>query len=351
MTSHRDKRDEQKITKTTKMVIVSPTSSSFLSVKEKQFYRRHVMKAIYLKQKGGAESLMFGDLPRPQPQSGEVLVKVYATAVTPTEFQWYPTFHTQTGELRSFPIVLSHEFSGEVAALGTGVNGLNIGDAVYGVNDWFANGAQAEYCNAPATMLAVKPRLLNHAQSAVVPISALTAWQGLLERTRLQAGQRILIHGAAGGVGIFAVQLARWRGAHIIATASTANLDFVRQLGAHEVIDYRATRFEDVVHDVNVVFDAVGGETLARSWNVLKPGGKLVTVAAGSAHADEQRVRDAFMLVRADRCQLKQIAALIDAGDLRVSVAAVYSFDQARAAYERAQRGGIRGKVALQVTR
>ncbi|HZI32376.1 MAG TPA: NADP-dependent oxidoreductase, partial [Candidatus Binatia bacterium] len=270
-------------------------------------------------------------------------------AVTPTEFQWYPTFQTQTGEPRPFPIVLSHEFSGEVAALGAGVNNFKIGDAVYGLNDWFANGAQAEYCVASATMLAIKPRLLNHAQSAVVPISALTAWQGLLERAQLQAGQRILIHGAAGGVGIFAVQLARWRGARVIATASAGNLDFVRQLGAHEVIDYQAKRFEDVVHDVDVVFDAVGGETLARSWSVLKPGGKLVTVAAGGAHADEQRVRDAFMLVRADRCQLKQIAALIDAGELRVSVAGVYPLAQAQAAYERASRGGMRGKVALQV--
>jgi NADPH:quinone reductase-like Zn-dependent oxidoreductase len=145
------------------------------------------------------------------------------------------------------------------------------------------------------------------------------------------------------------VQLARWRGAHVIATASSANLDFVRRLGAQEVIDYRKTRFEDVVHDADVVFDAVGGETLARSWNVLKPDGKLVTIAAGGAQATEQRVRDAFMLVRADSCQLKQIAQLIDAGELRVFVEKTFPLAEAREAYARAQQAGMRGKIVLQV--
>jgi NADPH:quinone reductase-like Zn-dependent oxidoreductase len=308
------------------------------------------MKAIYLNQRGGAESLVYGDLPQPQTKTDEVLIKVHATAITPTEFQWYPTFQTQAGETRPFPIVLSHEFSGEAAALGTDVKDLKVGDAVYGLNDWFANGAQAEYCIAPASALAHKPRLLDHVQSAVVPISALTAWQGLLCRANVQSSQRVLIHGAAGGVGIFAVQLARWRGAHVIATASAANLDFVRRLGAHEVINYRATRFEDVVRDVDAVFDTVGGETLARSWNVLKPGGKLVTVAAGGSHDAEKRVREAFMLVRADPCHLKQIAGLIDAGELRVSVEAVYPLARARNACVRAQQGKMRGKIVLQIT-
>lgn len=305
------------------------------------------MKAIYLNQKGGAESLISGDLPEPQAQSGEILVKVHATAITPTEFQWFPTFNTPSGEPRPFPIVLSHEFSGVIEALGAGVEHFKVGDEVFGLNDWFVNGAQAEHCVAPTAMLALKPRLLDHAHAAVVPISALTAWQGLLEKAKLQAGQRILIHGAAGGIGIFAVQLARWRGAHVIATASAANLDFVRMLGAHEVIDYRASRFEEVTGDVDVVFDAVGGETLTRSWNVLKPDGRLVTVAAAGSRAEERRVRDAFILVRADRCQLKQIAALIDAGELRVALEAIYPLVQAREAYARAQQGKMRGKIVL----
>jgi hypothetical protein len=194
-----------------------------------------------------------------------------------------------------------------------------------------------------------EPRLLNHTQSAVTPISALTAWQGLLEKTNVQRGQRVLVHGAAGGVGVFAVQLARWRGAHVIATASAANLDFVRKLGAEQVMDYRTTRFEEIARDIDVVFDTVGGETLERSWGVLKPDGRLVTIAAGGAQADKQRVRDAFLLVRADGCQLSQIAGLIDAGELRVFVEATFPLTRARAAYRRAQRGKMRGKIALQV--
>ena len=307
------------------------------------------MKAVYLTQKGGPESLVSGELPKPHPGQSEVLVKVYATAVTPTEFQWYPTFHTLSGKPRSFPVVLSHEFSGVIETVGAGVVDWKAGDAVYGLNDWFGNGAQAEYCIAAAAALAHKPRLLNHAQSAVAPISALTAWQGLLEKTNVQRGQRVLIHGAAGGVGAFAVQLARWRGAHVAATASAGNLEFVQMLGAEHVIDYRATRFEDAVREMDVVFDTVGGETLERSWDVLKPGGKLVTVAASGAPAGEQRVRDAFMLVRADGCQLRQIARLLDAGDLRVFVEDTFPLAQAGAAYARAQKGKMRGKIALQV--
>jgi len=307
------------------------------------------MKAIYLNQKAGPESLVLGELPQPVPNKGELLVKVHATAVTPTEFQWYPTFTAQSGEPRPFPIVLSHEFSGVIEAPGAGAENFKTGDAVYGLNDWFTNGAQAEYCVAPASALALKPRLLDHMRSAVVPISALTAWQGLLCKSNVQRGQRVLVHGAAGGVGIFAVQLARWRGAHVIATASAGNLDFVRMLGAAQVIDYRTARFEDVGRDVDVVFDTIGGETLERSWNVLKAGGKLVTVAAGGAQADEKRVRDAFMLVRADGSQLRQIAKLIDAGELRVFVEGTFPLAKAREAYARAQQGKMRGKIALRV--
>lgn len=307
------------------------------------------MKAMYLEKKGGAESLVAGEIPRPVPNAGEVLVKVHATAVTPTELQWFPTFNTPSAKPRPFPIVLGHEFSGVVESAGVGAGDFKTGDMVFGLNDWFANGAQAEYCVAPVSALAPKPRLLDHVRSAVVPISALTAWQGLMEEAGLKSGQRILIHGAAGGVGLFAVQLARWRGAHVIATASTGNLDFVRALGAHDAIDYQATRFEDVVRDVNVVFDAVGGETLDRSWAVLAKGGKLVTVATQSAGAADQRVRDAFMLVRSDGGQLKQIARLIDAGELLVFVADSFPLDRAREAFARAGRGKMRGKVALKV--
>jgi NADPH:quinone reductase-like Zn-dependent oxidoreductase len=312
--------------------------------------RTNIMKAIYLDRKAGAESLVTGEISLPSPKIDEVLVKVHATAVTPTELQWFPTFNQSTGEPRPFPIVLSHEFSGVIESLGTNVHDWKIGDAVYGLNNWFINGAQAEYCVAPATALASKPKSLGHPQAAVVPISALTAWQGLFDRARLERGQRVLIHGAAGGVGTFAVQLARWRGAHVIATASSGNLDFVRSLGAHEVIDYQTTRFEEAVQDIDVVFDTVGGETLERSWKVLAKGGRLVTVAAQSEGSVDPRAKDAFMLVQADGSQLTKLADLIDAGKLRAFVEQIFPLLQARDAYARASKGKMRGKIALLVT-
>jgi len=308
------------------------------------------MNAVYLEKKAGADALVAGDIPRPNPQPGEMLIKVHATAVMPTELNWMPTFNTSSGQPRPFPIVLSHEFSGVVESLGTGAAGFKIGDEVYGMNDWFSNGAQAEYCVALPSALAKKPKTVRHSEAAVVPISALTAWQGLFEKGQLEKKQRVLIHGASGAVGSFAVQMARWRGAHVTATASAGNLDFVRALGADVVIDYRATRFEDVVCDMDLIFDAVGGETLERSWKILESTGKLITIVGETTQAPlSQRSRDAFMLVRADGGQLAEIASMIDAGDLRVFVEAVYRLAGAKEAYAHAERGKMRGKVALSI--
>lgn len=307
------------------------------------------MKAAYLTKQAGPEGLVFGEVPEPRPGEGEVLVRVCATAVTPTEFDWVPTFKTRTGGPRPFPIVLGHEFSGVVGEVGDAVRGLKVGDAVYGMNDWFTNGAEAESCVAPAAAVAAKPGTLGHTRAAVVPISALTAWQGLFEHCRLKAGERVLVHGGAGGVGVFAVQLARWRGAHVIATTSAHNLNFVCSLGADQAIDYHATPFEQAVRDVDVIFDTVGGETLDRSWSVLKPGGRLVTIAAQSEALTEPRGREAFFIVEPSQEQLAEISSLLDAGFLRAFVEAVFRLDQAPAAYARAKRGGMRGKVILRV--
>jgi NADPH:quinone reductase-like Zn-dependent oxidoreductase len=307
------------------------------------------MKAIYLEKKAGPEALVAGEIPRPSPKANEVLIKVHATAVMPTELEWSPTFNQESGEPRPFPIVLSHEFSGVVETAGAQADGVRVGDEVYGVNDWFGNGAQAEYCVVAADGVAPKPKSLRHSEAAVVPISALTAWQALLEIGNLERQQRVLIHGGAGGVGTFAVQLARWRGAHVTATASAVNLDFVRALGADKVIDYGAARFEDVICDVDVVFDVVGGDTLERSWKVLKPGGKLITIAGSAKTSSNPRSRDAFMLVRTDRKQLIEIAGKIDAGELRVFLEAVYPLEDAREAYARAEAGKMHGKIALSV--
>ncbi len=219
------------------------------------------MRSIRLTSSGG---LVEKDVPQPKPRPGEVLIQVHAAGVTPTELQWYPTSHTPNGDVRS-DAVLSHEFSGQIAATGDGVTGVWTGQDIYGMNDWFEDGALAEYCSAKSSFIAPKPQRLSHAEAASVPIGALTAWQAY-EHMGLTAGERLLVQGAAGGVGIFAVQLARLRGAYVIATASAQNLGFVRDLGANEVLDYRTESFEKKVSKIDAVLDAVGGNTLARSW-------------------------------------------------------------------------------------
>ena len=304
------------------------------------------MKAICLRARGGPEAFTYEEVPQPRPGEGEVLVRVHAAGVIQDELSWVPTWTTQAGEPRPLPVIPGHEFSGEISALGAGVRDVGVGDLVYGLNDWYRDGASAEYCVARVADFAHKPSSVDHVHAAATPISALTAWQGLVERAGLAAGQRVLIHGAAGGVGTFAVQLARWRGARVIGTASAANLDFVRSLGADEVIDYRAERFEDVARDVDVVFDTVGGETLERSWGVLKPGGRLVTIAASGEQTTDERVRAAYFIVEPSRTQLAEIARLIDGGALRPVVGVVFPLAEARQAYQHKPR---HGKIVLRV--
>ncbi|HSP97170.1 MAG TPA: NADP-dependent oxidoreductase [Candidatus Dormibacteraeota bacterium] len=304
------------------------------------------MKASRLHVHGSVDSLRYEDAPDPHPASGEVMIRVHAAGVTPSELRWAPTAVTPSGSPRPLPLILGHEFSGEVAALGADASGFRVGDPVYGLNDWFGDGACAEYCRARVSDIARKPAALDHVQASVVPISALTAWQGLFARARLAAGQRVLIHGGAGAVGVFAVQLAHWRGAHVIATVSRHNADFVRGLGADEAIDYRAVRFEDAVGEVDVVFDAVGGETLARSWAVLTRGGTLVTIAASSESQRDQRTRDAFFIVEAKPAQLDDLTGLMNAGQLGPVVDGVFPLSRARDAYEYRPR---RGKAAIAV--
>src|SRR4029453_6239465 len=272
------------------------------------------MNAIYFNTRGGPEALVYGAATMPVAGEGEIVVRVCGAAVTPTELLWMPTWPTRAGKPRPFPIFPGHEFSGEVHALGSGVNAVAVGDAVFGINDWFGDGAQAEFCVAPSADVAPRPTSINHATAAVVPISALTAWQGLVERAKLTRGNRVLVHGAAGNVGLFAVQVAHGIGAHVIGTASGHDLEFVRSLGADEVIDYRARSFEDAVKGVDVVFDIVGGDTLAGSWGALGSGGRMVTTAADAEQTREQRVKDAFFIVEPNREQLTRISRMIDAG-------------------------------------
>src|SRR4051812_20026021 len=219
------------------------------------------------------------ELEKPEAGRGEILVRVHAAGVTPTELLWSTTTHTKSGTAR-VGTVPGHEFSGVIEAIGSDVRGFEVGDEVYGMNDWFANGATAEFCVTQPQNVARKPATLSHEAAASVPIGALTAWQGLIDRANVVPGERVLVHGGAGAVGLYAVQMAHTRGAHVVTTISSHDIDFVKRLGADEAIDYRVSRFENEVQDVDVIFDAVGGETLERSWGVLKPNGRMITIAA-----------------------------------------------------------------------
>ena len=307
------------------------------------------MRIMRLSDSAQAPVLIEENVPQPQPQRGELLVRVYAAGVTPTELLWYPTTHNKDGEKRSRAIP-GHEFSGVIAAVGGETVGFEIGQEVYGMNDWFADGAMAEYCVTQPNSVAHKPPRLTHVEAASVPIGALTAWQGLFDRARLQAGEHVLVHGGAGAVGIFAIQLARFRGARITATASARNLDFVTGLGAGQVIDYRAVHFEENVSGMDVVFDTIGGDTLQRSWGVLKPGGRMITIAADSETTTDNRVKQAFFIVEPNHEQLIRIGDLLESGALHPVVDAVLPLTQASAAYTgevRERRG--RGKLVVTV--
>src|SRR5881275_417195 len=277
------------------------------------------MKAIRIHGRGGPDHLVYEDAPQPHPGPGEVLVRIHATGVIATELQWDETYQTATGSPRNLPIP-GRDLSGVVEEIGQGVTTFAPGAEVYAMLGYGRDGAEADYTIALPDELAPKPHALDHVQAAAVPLSALTAWLALFEHARLAAGQTVLIHGAAGGVGVFAVQLARWAGAQVIATATQRNRDFLCELGANEIIDYTTTRFEEVVQGVDFVFDTVGGDTLQRSWQVVKPGGVLLSVVSplpSFAEAKEHDVRPVWFVVQPNREQLVQIGALIDEGKVR----------------------------------
>src|SRR5262249_24455855 len=291
------------------------------------------MNALQCDDSRPVPGLVPAEVQAPQPQRDEVLIRVHAVGVTHTELWGEPPPPPKSGETRRHAIP-GHEFSGTIAAVGPGANGV-VGQEVFGMNDWYAQGATAEFCCAPPSAIAPKPARVTHVEAAAVPIDALTAWQGLFEPAHLQAGERVLIHGGAGAVGVLAIQLARWRGAHVLTTASGHDRDFLLRLGAQQVIDYHTDRFEDVARNVDVVFDAVGGSTLQRSWGVLGPGGRLVTIVSTVKSADDERTKQALFFVEPNRRQLCDIAAMLDAGQLRPVVGAVLPFAQAGAAYTR----------------
>jgi NADPH:quinone reductase-like Zn-dependent oxidoreductase len=316
------------------------------------------MKAVRIHGRGGPDHLVYEDAPQPHPGPGEVLVRVYAAGIIANELKWDETYQTTAGSPRALPIP-GRDLSGVVEEVGPGIRGVTTfvkGSEVYAMLGYGRDGAEAEYTIALPNELVPKPSTLDHVQAAAVPLSALTAWQALFDNAHLVAGQTVLIHGGAGGVGVFAVQLAHWAGAQVITTTSTRNRDFLRELGANEIIDYTTTRFEEVVHSADVVFDTVGGDTLERSWQVIKPGGVLISIvsppppaAVATAKAKGQDVRFEWFVVEPNRDELIQIGALIDAGQLHPVIDTVFPLAEARQAYEQAAKGHTRGKIVLRV--
>lgn len=308
------------------------------------------MKAVRLHARGGTEQLVYEDAPQPAMEPGDALVRVHATGITRTELTWDQTYQHADGSPR-IPTIPGHEMSGVVEAVSDDAAGLARGDAVYGLCDFTRDGAAAEFVAARASSLAKKPRTIDHVASAALTLSGLTAWQALFTHAGLERGQKVLIHGGAGGVGVFAVQLAKWKGAHVITTSSAANHEFLRGLGADEIVDYTKTRFEDAVRDVDLVLDAVGGDTVARSWGLLRPGGWMISVAEAvpENEAREHGVRGLFFIVEPDRGQLEEMGRLVDQGILKIFVAKVFPLVQAREAFELALEAHTRGKIVIKI--
>src|SRR5882757_9846400 len=283
--------------------------------------KSQTMKAIRIHNYGGPEVLKYEDAPRPDPKADEVLIRVHAAGVNPIDWK-VREGHMKDFWPHKFPLILGWDLSGVVEELGpspAAAGRFKIGDDVYSLPDPTRNGAYADYIVVRESELALKPKSLHHPRAATVPLAGLTAWQSLFETAQLQPGQRVLIHAGSGGVGHFAVQLAKWKGAYVFATASTKNQDLLRELGADEPIDYTQQRFENVAGNIDILLDTIGGETQERSWSVLKKGGNLLSVVQPPS-ADKAKalgIQAAFVASQPNGAELAKIAELIDASDLK----------------------------------
>src|SRR5580765_1672611 len=309
------------------------------------------MKAIRIHNYGGPDVLQYEDAPRPKPQAGEVLIRVHAAGVNPIDWK-VREGHMKDFWPHKFPLIPGWDLSGVVEKLSRGVSRFKIGDEVYSLPDPNRDGAYADHIVVRESELALKPNSLHHIRAAGVPLAALTAWQSLFDTAQLQPGQRVLIHAGSGGVGHFAVQLAKWKGAYIFATASTRNQDLLRELGVDEPIDYTQQRFENVARNIDIVLDTIGGETQERSWSVLKKGGNLVSLVQPPSEekAKALGVRAAFMAGHPSGAQLAEIAKIIDSGELKPVIDRILPLSEVRRAHELSQSGHVRGKIVLRVT-
>ena len=307
-----------------------------------------MMKAVVAHEYGVPEVLKFEEVPRPEPREDEALVRVIASSVNPAD----PL--TLSGKYaREFgthlPLIPGYDIAGVVVKTGANVTKLKVGDAIYGYPTF--GGGWADYVTVKEYEVAAKPKSLNFVETAAVPMGALTAWQALIDVAKLHAGQTILIHGGSGGVGNFAVQIAKARGARVIATASTANQDLLKQLGADVVVDYTKTKFEDVARDVDAVLDPVGKETLARSYGVVKRGGIVMSLVALPDRAElaKRGIHGAAISVHPDAGDLAEIAALIDAGKIKPIVTQILPLSEAITAQQQAATHHTRGKIVLRI--
>lgn len=285
-------------------------------------------------------SLSLDQIPVPQPAAGEVLVRVAATAITAQELTWP----------ESWPAIPCHDLSGTVAGSGPGGTDWADGTEVYALVGFDRPGAAADYVTVPAADLAAKPAAIDHVAAAAIPLGGLTAWQALQDHANLQPGQHVLVHGGAGGVGAYAVQVAAALGARVTATASARDAAYVTDLGAHQVIDYKG-RFEDEISDVDVIVDPVGGDMLARSWSVLRPGGILVAIAEEppADHGGRDDVRGVYFIVEPNGEQLSQLAKLADEGKLRAAVSTTFGLADLPEAFTAQQHRSHPGKVVITV--
>jgi NADPH:quinone reductase-like Zn-dependent oxidoreductase len=331
----------------------------------------HTMRAVRLHEHGGPEVLRYDEVPIPEPGPGEVLVRVHAAGVNPPDWYLRGGLTSVPGEEStvSLPVIPGTDVSGVVEAVAADVDDLAVGEEVFGLLRFpgFNGSAYAQYVTAPASDLARKPAGIDHVHAAGAPMAALTAWQFLIEvghdhpspfqaeRHRpvpLGAGTTVLVNGAAGGVGHFALQLAKWKGAHVIAVASGAHESFLGELGADRFIDYTRNRPEELVHDVDLVLDTVGGPDSRRFLRTLKRGGAQFPVLPGEFDEEETAklgVTVSSAQVRSSGAQLARLGRLLDAGAVRVAIDSTYALADARAAHERAARGHIQGKIVLTV--
>ena len=312
------------------------------------------MMALRAHQRGGPEQLVYEEAPTPAAGPGQALIAVHATAITFAELTWDETWTAADGADRT-PIIPGHELSGTVAALGDGVTGLAVGDEVIGLIDFDRDGAAAEYVVMPAASLAAKPAAVDHPSAATLPLAALTAWQALVDHAALQPGERVLVQGGAGGVGLFAVQLAAALGADVTATGRSADADFVRSLGADHFISADdgpvSQPLSDQAASFDVVLDTVGGAVLAASYRLLREGGRLVTLGSTPDQelAARLKIRAMFFIVESNASELTALAEMTEAGKLRPVISQTFPLADGRRAFESGRQHRPPGKTVLRV--